>query len=249
MSLSRRCTFYRDSESLGIGRRVGYCDLDGHKTICNGDIEFCEKPDAFKEYLLKQENIQKFRDEARKKLPDIKEEQKIRSPSYRVLVVDDEEPMRRLIMNLLYQKGHQCVTASNGLEALDTIRKNKFDAVIADIVMPEMDGIALTKEISKHYPGLPVMMMTGYTDEYSAETAIASGAQEFINKPFSVTEFVIRFNKMMRDHKILRQIEAKNNEIIFHLQIDSNEKIEELKREIEKLKNQLLSPYRKSSPF
>jgi len=173
----------------------------------------------------------------------------MRSPSYRVLVVDDEEPMRKLIVTLLSQQGHQCTTASNGIEALDRIRKEKFNAVIADIVMPEMDGIALTKEISKHYPGLPVMMMTGYTDEYSAETAIASGAQEFINKPFSVVEFVIRFNKMMRDHKILRQIEAKNNEIIFNLQRNSNEKIEELKSEIEKLKNQLISPYRKPSPF
>lgn len=250
MSLSRRCTFYRDSESLGIGRGIGYCDLDGHQTICDGDIEFCEKPDALKEYLLKQENIQKFRDEARKKFPDIKEEeQKIRSPSYRVLVVDDEEPMRKLITTLLSQQGHRCTTASNGIEALDKIGKDKFNAVIADIVMPEMDGITLTKEISKHHPGLPVMIMTGYTDKYSAETAIASGAQEFINKPFSVAEFVIRFNKMMRDHKILRQIEAKNNQMIFNLQRNSDEKIEELKKEIERLKNQLLSPYWKPSPF
>jgi DNA-binding NtrC family response regulator len=115
--------------------------------------------------------------------------------------------------------------------------------------MPEMDGITLTKEISTHHPGLPVMIMTGYTDEYSAETAIASGAQEFINKPFSAAGVVIRFNKMMRDYKILRQIEAQNNEIIFNLQRNSNEKIEELKKEIEKVKNQLISSYRKSSQF
>jgi len=84
---------------------------------------------------------------------------------------------------------------------LDKFMETKFDALITDIVMPEMDGITLTQELSKHYQNLPVMVMTGYTEEYSAETAIASGAREFINKPFSISEFLIRFDKMMRDHK------------------------------------------------
>src|SRR4030042_6041059 len=120
---------------------------------------------------------------------------------YKVLIVDDEEPMRKLIATFLSQKGHQCVTANNGLEALEKVMEAKFDALITDIVMPEMDGIALTKEFSKHYQNLPVMIMTGHTEEYSAEIAIASGAREFINKPFSVSEFLIRFEKMMRDHR------------------------------------------------
>ena len=120
---------------------------------------------------------------------------------YKILVVDDEEPMRKLIVSLLSPKGHQCVTANNGREALDKFMETKFDALITDIVMPEMDGITLTEELSKHYQNLPVMVMTGYTEEYSAETAIASGAREFINKPFSISEFLIRFDKMMRDHK------------------------------------------------
>lgn len=104
-------------------------------------------------------------------------------------------------MSLLSTKGHHCVTVRNGLEALDKIKEAKYDAVIADIVMPEMDGLILTKEISKHYQSLPVMIITGYTDDYSAETAIASGAREFISKPFSISEFIIRFDKMMRDRK------------------------------------------------
>jgi two-component system cell cycle response regulator len=128
------------------------------------------------------------------------EDSKRKSSYYEVLVVDDEEPVRNLIVTLLTQKGHHCVTASNGLEALDKITKNKFDAVIADIVMPEMDGVALTKALSKHYHRLPVMNITGYTEQYSAETAMASGAREFIGKPFSISEFTVRFDKMMRDH-------------------------------------------------
>jgi len=123
------------------------------------------------------------------------------STHYKILVVDDEEPMRKLIVSLLSPRGHQCVTANNGRDALDKIMETKFDALITDIVMPEMDGITLTKELPKHYQNLPVMVMTGYAEEYSAETAIASGARDFIKKPFSISEFLIRFDKMMRDHK------------------------------------------------
>jgi diguanylate cyclase (GGDEF)-like protein len=67
--------------------------------------------------------------------------------------------------------------------------------------MPEMDGISLTKELLKQHQRLPVMTVTGYAEEYSAETAMASGAREFIKKPFSTTEFIIRFDKMMREHR------------------------------------------------
>jgi diguanylate cyclase (GGDEF)-like protein len=123
------------------------------------------------------------------------------STHYKVLVADDQEAVRKLIVTLLSQEGHHCVTANNGLEALDRIMETKFDAVIADIVMPEMDGIDFIKELSRHDRSLPVMFITGHTEEYSTETAIATGAQEFIGKPFSTTEFIIRFDKMMRAHR------------------------------------------------
>jgi hypothetical protein len=54
MSFERQCPFYRDSETLNIGRRIGYCDLDCDRTTCDGDIHFCEKPDALKKYLLEE---------------------------------------------------------------------------------------------------------------------------------------------------------------------------------------------------
>jgi two-component system cell cycle response regulator len=120
---------------------------------------------------------------------------------YKVLIVDDDESIRSLMVSLLAQKGHHCETATNGLEALDRISKTEIDAVITDIVMPEMDGISLTKELLKRYQNLPVMTVTGYAEEYSAETAMASGAREFVKKPFSTTEFIIRFDKMMREHR------------------------------------------------
>jgi CheY-like chemotaxis protein len=238
------CSAYRESEGIGMGKGLGYCDFDGAQSVCDGDIQFCEKPDTTRKFLLDQKSKEEGGgiEEELLNLNRL-ESLNMKSSNYKVLVVDDEEPMRKLIVTLLSQKGHQCVTVSNGLEALDKISGNKFDAVIADIVMPEMDGIVLIKELSKHYQSLPVMIMTGHTDEYSAETAIAAGAREFINKPFSIEEFIIRFHKMMHEHEILCQIEVKTKDIVFHLQRDSNEKTEKLKVEIEDLKNKLTSLY------
>jgi two-component system, cell cycle response regulator len=121
--------------------------------------------------------------------------------SYRILIVDDEEIVREFLAALLSQHGHHAEEAQHGMEALDIINKNAMDAVVSDIVMPEMDGIALTRELRNLYPDLPVMVMTGYNEEYSAESAIAAGAREFIKKPFSNSEFITRFDKMMRDHQ------------------------------------------------
>jgi two-component system cell cycle response regulator len=119
----------------------------------------------------------------------------------KILIVDDEEMMSSFVVSLLSQHGHQCETAKDGIEALEKIKKNSFDSAVIDVVMPLMDGITLTKELLRLYPNLPIMIMTGHADDHSAESAIAAGAREFIKKPFSIDEFILRFAKMMRDHK------------------------------------------------
>jgi DNA-binding NtrC family response regulator len=74
--------------------------------------------------------------------------------------------------------------------------------------MPEMDGITLASEILNQYPGLPIMVMTAFGEEYSAGVAISAGAREFIKKPFSLDEFGIRLNKMINDSETLRRRES-----------------------------------------
>jgi DNA-binding NtrC family response regulator len=164
--------------------------------------------------------------------------------SYKILIVDDEEGVRNFLVSLLSKHGHNCETAKDGMEALEKIEKNAFDSVIIDVVMPLMDGITLTKELLKLYPDLPVMIMTGKADEHSAESAISAGAREFIKKPFSLDEFIIRFDKMMRDHEKLRRISKERDEIIFNMHRKASEKIDELKKKIETLesKSYLLEP-------
>ena len=121
--------------------------------------------------------------------------------SYRILIVDDEEPVSNFIVSLFSKYGHSCETAKDGIEALEKIKKNAFDSAVIDVVMPLMDGITLTKELLKLYPKFPIMIMAGHADEHSAGSALVAGAREFIKKPFSIDEFVLRFDKMMRDHK------------------------------------------------
>ncbi len=221
----------RDSGALATGKGVRYCNLDGNQTLCDGDIRFCEKPDVLRKRLEQKRNeILENRGE---------ELQKKKSPKYKVLVVDDEEALRNMIVAFLSRDGHQCVTASNGIDALAKVRQDKFEVVITDIVMPQMNGIALTKELLSLYPKLPVMIMTGHSKEYPTESAIKAGARDFIGKPFSYDEFMLRFNKMMSDYKTALEIESKQNETIFHIQRESVDRINELQREIESLQNRL----------
>jgi two-component system OmpR family response regulator len=152
--------------------------------------------------------------------------------SYKILIVDDEEPVSNFMVSLFSKYGHSCETAKDGIEALEIIKKNSFDSAVIDIVMPLMDGITLTRELVNLHPDLPIMVMTGHADEHSAESAIAAGAREFINKPFSLPEFIIRFDKMMRDHETLCKMKEKYSKMLFNLQRNSSEEIERLKGQI-----------------
>ncbi len=134
------------------------------------------------------------------------EDVKMKPPKYTILVVDDEEPLRNLIVTFLSKLGHSCVTAIDGVDALDKIRANKIDAVVTDIRMPNMDGITLTSKILIQYPGLPVMIMTGFDEGDTAGLAITAGARDFIKKPFSLNEFSIRLHKMINDSEAQKRV-------------------------------------------
>ena len=124
-------------------------------------------------------------------------------PTYKVLIVDDDPFIRRLISSILTLKGHQCEEANDGIEALEKFTKNPFDAVITDIRMPRMDGIDLTRELLKLQPALPIIVMTGSHDISIAEEAILARASDFLNKPFSLMDLLTRFTKVMLNHRKL----------------------------------------------
>ena len=122
-------------------------------------------------------------------------------PTYKVLIVDDDPFIRRLISSILTLKRHQCEEAIDGMDALEKFTKNPFDAVITDIRMPGMDGIELTCELLKLQPALPIIVMTGYHDISDDQRAILARASDFLSKPFSLMDLLIRFTKVMLNHR------------------------------------------------
>src|SRR4030042_3819355 len=138
--------------------------------------------------------------------PLMVEDGRMKPSKYTILVVDDQESLRNLIAIFLSRRGHSCVTAIDGVDALEKMKGNKIDAVVTDIKMPNMDGIILTGEISTRYPGIPVMIMTAFDKGNTAGLAITVGARDFIRKPFSLNEFSIRLHKMINDSEAQKRM-------------------------------------------
>ncbi|MGH2536465.1 MAG: response regulator transcription factor [Candidatus Promineifilaceae bacterium] len=114
-----------------------------------------------------------------------------------ILVVDDEPRMIRFIRMNLELEGYRVVEASNGIDALDQVRKHLPDLVIMDVMMPRMDGfetLRLLREIST----VPVILLTVRSDEEDRIQGLELGADDYVTKPFSPRELVSRVNAVMR---------------------------------------------------
>jgi DNA-binding NtrC family response regulator len=109
----------------------------------------------------------------------------------RVLVVDDEEVMRKLMTKILEKAGYTVHTAAGGNEARQLLAEYQFDMVLSDVKMPDMNGFDLLKEIKAKYPGIAVIMMTAYADSYTIKDALLFGADEYITKPFKHYEVTV----------------------------------------------------------
>ncbi|HEY5795995.1 MAG TPA: response regulator [Bosea sp. (in: a-proteobacteria)] len=108
----------------------------------------------------------------------------------RILVVDDEEPLRTLVARGLTMDGHTCLTAADGAEALDTLiaEKGHFDLLLTDIRMPLMDGIALALAAKQAFPDLTIMLMTGYAEQRERARSLDAIVSEVMTKPFTIAE-------------------------------------------------------------
>ncbi|MFH1075045.1 MAG: response regulator [Candidatus Firestonebacteria bacterium] len=116
----------------------------------------------------------------------------------KILVVDDEKGIRELLELELGLQGYFVATALNGQEAIEKIKKEKFDIVLCDIKMPKVTGIQVLKESKKHNPDIPVIIMTGYGEEANYNDSIRFGASGFISKPFHIDEVIASVEKAFR---------------------------------------------------
>ena len=104
----------------------------------------------------------------------------------KILVVDDEIEIVRLLKDFLTSKGYEVYTALNGAEALTVVKEAKPDIVLLDIIMPGMGGIDTLKEIKKIDPTTAVIMVTALIDEELANRAVKLGAFDYITKPINI---------------------------------------------------------------
>jgi CheY-like chemotaxis protein len=108
----------------------------------------------------------------------------------RVLLVDDEEPIRAFLKRGLEVDGHVVTTASDGADGLDrlTAEKGAFDLLLTDIRMPMMDGIALALAAKRDFPDLTILLMTGFADQRERAKGLQSIVADVLTKPFSLAE-------------------------------------------------------------
>lgn len=112
--------------------------------------------------------------------------------AYRILVVDDEPPIVRLMEFVLARQGHEMLVAVNGREALDQVRAHRPDLVLLDIMMPQVDGyeVAQTLRADPDFADLPIIMLSAKAQEEDIRKGLDVGVNEYITKPFSPEHLV-----------------------------------------------------------
>ncbi len=116
---------------------------------------------------------------------------------YRILVVDDEERIREIIRKYAAFEGHEVVQASDGMEAIEICKRQDFDIIILDVMMPELDGFSACREIRKHRQ-TPVLMLSARGEEYDRIHGFELGIDDYVVKPFSPKELMMRINAIIK---------------------------------------------------
>jgi len=116
---------------------------------------------------------------------------------YRILVVDDEEKMRVLIRKYAEYEGYEVEEATDGMSAIELCRQEKFDLMILDIMMPELDGFSACREIRK-FSQIPVLMLSARGEEYDRIHGFELGIDDYVTKPFSPKELMLRVQAIIK---------------------------------------------------
>jgi two-component system, cell cycle response regulator CpdR len=108
----------------------------------------------------------------------------------RILIAEDDEPVRGFVKRALEMDGHFVVAECDGAAALERIEEENggFDLLLSDIRMPLMDGIALALAIGRGFPGLPILLMTGFADQRERAHDLEAIIEDVVTKPFSLAE-------------------------------------------------------------
>ncbi len=152
----------------------------------------------------------------------------------KVLIVDDDLDALEMMQDLFDSKGYQSTTATNGVEALTSIKSQEPDIVLSDIRMPEMDGMELLRILTKEYPHIPVIMITAHGTIKTAVEAMKVGAKDYILKPLSLDEILAKVERITQLNTLIKENEYLLNKLQqtydFTNMIGKTDKIQELFR-------------------
>ncbi|MCL1789429.1 MAG: response regulator transcription factor [Oscillospiraceae bacterium] len=115
----------------------------------------------------------------------------------KILICDDESGIRTVIKRYAVFEGHEVTEATNGSEAVRVCKDKAFDMIIMDVMMPEMDGFSAVKEIRKN-SSVPVIMLSARGEEYDKVIGFEMGVDDYVVKPFSSKEIMLRVNAILR---------------------------------------------------
>lgn len=208
---------YRQHGTTGTG--IGLSLVKDLVTLSHGTIEVVSEPGKGSEFIVilpidisyfdESEIDLPFNREAQevivdRPLPDIEEplNEAKRGNLPAVLVVEDNEDILQLMQRLLSNE-YQVYTATNGKEALVMLEHEKIDLIVSDIMMPEIDGIELSRMIKNNieYSHIPIILLTAKTDEKDRADAYESGADAFISKPFNLNVLHARIKNLLKNRE------------------------------------------------
>jgi len=126
---------------------------------------------------------------------------------HKILVVDDELEIRNLLSQFLTEEGYEVILASNGEEAIELAERENPQVILLDIMMPGIDGIETCKRLKAEEKTrfIPVIMATALWDKYTE--AIEAGAEDFVTKPFNLTELSHRVKSILRVRYLTNELE------------------------------------------
>ncbi len=124
-----------------------------------------------------------------------------------ILIVDDDELVRRTLSVLVSSLGYHCLVAGDGVEAIAVLKSTAVDLVFTDIVMPGMDGLQLLAHVIENYKGTDVLISTGYHEKASYSEVIKAGALDFIKKPIDQAELEAKLARAIRERNMMRELE------------------------------------------
>jgi len=120
----------------------------------------------------------------------------------KILIVDDDPSILDLLDQFFNRKGYECKTAENGQKALELLESFPFTIVITDLIMPKIDGLELLKIVKESWPDTDVIVMTGYTKNFTYTDVIRAGASDFVQKPFTLDEIEAKLQRLIKERQL-----------------------------------------------